>query len=52
MISVKWLSAALLAILPAATFAESCPSEHNANGCQSGYVWDDTSQSCVKQVSS
>lgn len=46
---ISILFAALLAVLPAAAFARQC-SHETANRCEAGFVWDETSATCVEIV--
>ena len=47
------LTALALTCLPAVSFAMGCSgSDHQAQSCATGSVWDAASNTCVKQVTS
>ena len=41
---------ALAVLLPFAAIAEACPHSQQVSSCAEGFVWDENSKTCVKQV--
>ncbi|MGR3322959.1 MAG: hypothetical protein ACU0DK_13615 [Pseudooceanicola sp.] len=44
------LTAAVLAILPAMSFASCNYHEKQVSSCAEGYVWDSEAEACVQQI--